>query len=96
MQSECTIDAEGRRADIFLYNNQKAPLMLIECKAADQKLTPVVIAQVMRYNTEQVPFITCTNGKKHFCFQKQKNAQPYVLLREIPTFAYINECSSYV
>ena len=96
MQSEPTIDTEGHRVDIFVYNSEKAPLMLIECKAANQKLTPLVIAQVMRYNTEQVPFITCTNGKKHFCFQKQKNAEPYVLLREIPTFAHINEWSSYV
>ena len=91
MQSECTIDKQGRRVDIFVYNNQKAPLMLIECKSAKQKLTPLVIAQVMRYNTQQVPFIICTNGKKHFCFQKQTNAQPYVLLKEIPIFAYINE-----
>ena len=51
------------RADIVLYNQQGSPLMIVECKAPDVKLTQEAFNQIAKYNSRlRVPLLVVTNG----------------------------------
>ena len=58
------------RADIILYNKEGNPIMIVECKAPNVKITQDAFNQIAKYNFKlQVPFLVVTNGIQHFCCQ---------------------------
>lgn len=57
-----------KRADVLIYSKTGKPLLLIECKAANVKITQETFEQIARYNKVfQVPYLIVTNGLKHYC-----------------------------
>ena len=65
MQVEGAISLGGltRRCDIVVYGNDGAPLMIVECKEPNVKITQKVCDQACRYNTVlKVPCLMLTNG----------------------------------
>lgn len=64
-----TVNGLPRRYDIVVYNNEKKPQMVVECKAPDIAITQSVLEQAGRYNkTLHAPFIGVTNGHEHHFF----------------------------
>jgi hypothetical protein len=93
MVVERTISATHKRlqrADLLIYGRHHKPVMLVECKAPNQKLSKEVIEQMMRYNSDLIPWLLFTNGKQHFCFRLDTMQKHYVLLQEIPSFAELS------
>lgn len=58
-----------RRYDIIVYNDEKKPQMVVECKAPTIAITQKVLEQTGRYNkTLHAPVIGVTNGHEHHFF----------------------------
>ena len=81
----------ARRADAIVYGHAGKPLMIIECKSADIKITQDVFDQVARYNFSfGVRFLVVTNGLKHYCMQRDDDAGTWLPLPGIPAFSELN------
>lgn len=75
-----------KRADVLIYKDS-SPILLVECKAPNVKITQDTFDQISRYNlTFKVPFLIVTNGMDHFCCQIDFENNSYHFLEEIPYF----------
>src|SRR6056297_3733025 len=60
------------RADLVIYDQQIAPMALIECKSGQIKLNEKTSEQAARYNlTLQANFMMITNGHSDFWYKKE-------------------------
>ncbi len=76
-----------QRSDIVAYNTTGKPILIVECKAPNIKITQEAFEQIARYNMKlQVPFLAVSNGLQHFCCKVNYTAQDYQFLQEIPDF----------
>jgi hypothetical protein len=79
-----------KRSDIVVYDRNGAPLVVVECKAADVKITQETFNQVARYNiTWKAPFVMVTNGLNHYCARYDAATCKYTFLKEIPQYGDI-------
>jgi hypothetical protein len=75
------------RADAVVFSTSGKPLLVVECKAPEVKITQKVFDQIVRYNFEfQVDYLIVTNGLAHFCCKIDKTNQTYEFLKEIPDY----------
>lgn len=76
-----------KRTDIVIYNRMGKPLVIVECKAPEVKITPDVFDQIVRYNiTLKANYLIVTNGLEHFCCQLFYNDNSYTFLKEVPDY----------
>jgi len=81
------INRQVFRADAVVFSTDGKPLLLVECKAPEVKITQKVFEQIVRYNFEfQVDYLIVTNGLSHFCCKIDKTNQTYEYLKEIPEY----------
>jgi hypothetical protein len=84
----------SKRTDLVVYGTMGKPLMVVECKSPEVKVTQQVFDQVVRYNLAlKVPFIAVTNGLVHLCCHLQPLLNTYEILPKIPDFEDLNEKS---
>lgn len=81
--SEQSIQVYGllKRCDLVVYNQSGKPIVLVECKAPDVKLTEKVVYQIAQYNSKlNVDYLLITNGIEHYyCYiNRQTNAIEYL------------------
>ncbi len=82
------INRQVFRADAVVFSTNGQPLLLVECKAPEVKITQKVFEQIVRYNFEfQVDYLIVTNGMMHFCCRIDKSNQSYEYLKEIPDYS---------
>ena len=75
------------RADIILYTTEGKAKMIVECKAANVKITQDTFNQIAKYNFKlKVPFLVVTNGMQHFCCRMDYENNSISFLEEVPTF----------
>jgi len=56
------------RTDIVLFSKSGNPLVVVECKAPEVKITQQVFDQIARYNLDlRVNYLIVTNGLVHYC-----------------------------
>ncbi len=94
MQVERKVLLNGmtRRTDVVIYNKEKRPVMICECKAPGVKLSQTVMDQAARYNiTLQVPFLLISNGTEHFCCSIDVSNKLFSFLSEIPKYQLMCE-----
>ena len=79
------------RADVVVFSTSGIPLLVVECKAPEVKISQKVFDQIVRYNFEfQVEYLIVTNGLSHFCCKIDKANQTYEFMNEIPEYKEIN------
>lgn len=62
-------DKSASRTDVICFDKEFQPLLLIECKASEIKLTEKASIQIARYNQKVgAPFLLITNGLEDFWF----------------------------
>jgi hypothetical protein len=84
------INRQVFRADAVVFSNNGQPLLVVECKAPEVKITQKVFEQIVRYNFEfQVDYLIVTNGLSHFCCKIDKGNQTYEFLKEIPEYSIL-------
>ncbi|MEK9756253.1 MAG: type I restriction enzyme HsdR N-terminal domain-containing protein [Bacteroidota bacterium] len=71
-----------KRYDIVVFNNIGDIEILVECKAANVKISNKDFDQLMRYNIElKSKFLILTNGLEHFYFKLNINEMRYVQVK---------------
>ena len=76
-----------KRTDIVVYNNTGKPVLIVECKAPDIKISQDVFDQIARYNMAlQVNYLIVTNGLEHYCCLLDYENNSYQFLKEIPDY----------
>ena len=75
------------RADIILYTTEGKAKMIVECKAANVKITQDTFNQIAKYNFKlKVKYLVVTNGIQHFCCQMDYENNTNCFLKEVPAF----------
>lgn len=82
---------QKKRCDTVVYNNQLQPLMIIEYKAPEVKISQAVFNQICRYNIVlKVKYLVVSNGLQHYCCKLDYSTQQYKFLLNIPTYSQLN------
>jgi len=75
------------RTDIVLFSKSGNPLVVVECKAPEVKITQQVFDQIARYNLDlRVNYLIVTNGLVHYCCRFDQSQLNYTFLPEIPDY----------
>ena len=75
------------RADIVIYNTNRKPVLIIECKAPDVKISQAVFEQIFRYNLVlKVPFLWVTDGNTNYVAEIDYLSKSSKFLDALPVF----------
>jgi len=81
------INQHDFRSDIVLFARTGIPIVVVECKAPEMKISQDVFDQIARYNMElRVSYLIVTNGLSHYCCRFDPGELTYTFLSEIPDF----------
>ncbi len=81
-----------KRTDILVYSRNGEPILMVECKAPNIKITQSVFDQIGRYNIHfKLPFLIVTNGVEHYCAQINFKEKKFSFLSEVPHYNTISE-----
>ena len=84
-----TINRFSKRCDIVLFNNNIKPLIIVECKSPNVKISQKTFDQVAGYNLKlNVEFLILTNGLIHYCCKIDKEKNLIIKMNEIPGYDY--------
>jgi hypothetical protein len=90
LEKKLILNTMTRRPDILIHDRQGKPLMIIECKAPEVKISQDTFDQVARYNSViRVPYLVVTNGLQHYCCLMDYDKQTYKYLEDIPDYKTI-------
>lgn len=82
-----TVNNRKKRFDVLIFNTSGKPIMLIECKSPDVKVSQDVFDQIAVYNAVfNAKLLLVTNGLNHICIQYNHDRSGFDLLNEIPEF----------
>ena len=78
----------ARRTDIVLYDRERNPHILVECKAPQVKLTKETLEQASAYNlTLKAQYLCVTNGLEHAFFKIDFEESSYEQIECLPFFS---------
>lgn len=81
------INQHDFRTDIVLFSKTGQPLVVVECKAPEVKISQQVFDQIARYNLAlRVDYLVVTNGMMHYCCHFDQQNMTYSFLPEIPDY----------
>ena len=81
------INQQDFRSDIVLFARTGIPLVAVECKSPEVKISQDVFDQIARYNMElRVNYLIVTNGMNHYCCRFDQDQLTYTFLPEIPDY----------
>lgn len=81
------INQRDFRTDIVLFSKSGHPLVVVECKAPEVKISQQVFDQIARYNLDlRVSYLIVTNGLSHYCCRFDQQQLSYTFLAEIPDY----------
>ena len=84
------INQRDFRTDIVLFSKTGNPLVVVECKAPEVKISQQVFDQIARYNLDlRVSYLIVTNGLTHYCCRFDQSQLTYTFLPEIPDYKEI-------
>ncbi len=88
VEQEFLFNRMRKRTDILVYRRTGKPVLLVECKSPDVKITRAVFDQIGLYNLSyRLPWLIVTNGLQHFCCRLDETAGKYVFTDSIPSWS---------
>ena len=85
---QINLNGQKKRCDTVVYNNQLEPLVIIEYKSPDVKISQQVFEQIVHYNIVlKVKYLIVSNGINHYCCKMNYQDQSFEYLKQIPAFA---------
>ena len=85
-----TLNSTSKRCDTVVYDNYLKPLVIIEYKAPDIKITGEVFEQISRYNSAlRVPYLIVSNGLTHYCCNMDYQTMQCRFIEDIPSYSEI-------
>jgi hypothetical protein len=77
----------ARRCDILVYDRQGKPLLIVECKAPEVKISQNAFQQIAMYNmTLKVPYLVVTNGMNSYVCIINHEKKKFTFLEELPEY----------
>lgn len=77
----------NRRTDIVVFDAYLKPLLIVELKAPEVKLSEMSLEQIGIYNASlKVPWLLLSNGMQHFVFKVDFEKQKTHLVEELPNY----------
>lgn len=77
-----------KRCDSVIYSRTMQPLVIVEYKAPNIKITQDVFDQIVRYNIVlKVKYLIITNGLQHYCCIVDYDKQTMTYLPDIPIYS---------
>jgi hypothetical protein len=85
METGLKYNERAKRTDLIAYGPQMMPLLLVECKAPNIKITQKSFNQISSYFSQvKAKYMVLTNGLEHFCFRP--NDKSLVFEEKIPDY----------
>lgn len=90
IEKSLSINKLSKRCDILIYGNSE-PLLLVECKSPEIKITQAVFDQIAVYNMHfKLQYLVVTNGLEHYCGRWDKERGELIFLEDIPSYETIS------
>ncbi len=87
IEYEIKVNKLSKRCDAVVFSRHGNPVMILEFKAPEVKLSQEVFDQIVRYNiTLNVRFLLISNGLKHYCMKLDFENRNYEFLTGIPEY----------
>ncbi|MBK7851341.1 MAG: type I restriction enzyme HsdR N-terminal domain-containing protein [Bacteroidetes bacterium] len=87
VEKRVVVNRLERRYDILIHDSDMKPMLLVECKAPNVKITQEVFDQAARYNlTVDARIFILTNGYETFCCTLDHANKSYHFLEEVPFY----------
>jgi len=84
------VNGLAKRCDAVIYNKFKQPVVIIEFKAPNVKITSRTFDQITRYNFKlKVDYLIVSNGLVHHCCKMDYEKQKANFWNEIPLYTDI-------
>jgi len=91
IESRLEINKNIFRTDLLIYNKKGNPILVVEFKAPEIKITQKAFDQIARYNIKfRAGCLIVSNGIQHYCCLINQDKENYSFLKEIPTYKEIN------
>lgn len=82
-----SLNKMNKRCDLIVFHRSGLPLVLVECKAPEVKITQAVFDQVARYNQVfKVSYLIVSNGLKHYCCKIDFASGGIEFLKAMPSY----------
>lgn len=94
MISELKVVYNGmnKRCDIAVFDLEKKPQVIVECKAAHISITENTFYQIAKYaHTLKAQILMMSNGKNHYCAKIDQKTGEISYLPEIPTYEELSK-----
>jgi hypothetical protein len=79
-----------KRCDAVVYNSAGIPLMIIEFKQPDVRISQTTFDQIARYNIPlKVKYLVVSNGMKHYCCSLDFDNNTYRFLEDVPDYTLL-------
>ncbi len=87
IEKQLSLNGMKKRCDAIVYNYNAEPVMIIEFKAPNIKITQHTFDQAAVYNSKlKVDFLMISNGLEHYCCKVDFENNKYSFFSEIPDF----------
>lgn len=74
-----------KRTDLIVFDRDRQPYLLIECKAPTIKIDEKTLNQIMTYNTRlNCPYLVLSNGLIHIYMEFVEDQQKYIQRYSLP------------
>lgn len=97
MANEIGVEFNGmkKRCDTVVFNRDGSPLVIVEYKAPDVKITQDTFDQIARYNmTLRARYLIVSNGMNHYCCVMDYDNNTYHFVPGIPDYQVITSAFS--
>ena len=86
------LNNQKRRCDTVIYDSTLSPIVIIEYKSPEVKITQNVFDQIVRYNIVlKVKYLIVSNGMEHYCCKMDYNTMKFEYLSEIPSYDVLDK-----
>ncbi|QIK59100.1 type I restriction enzyme HsdR N-terminal domain-containing protein [Dysgonomonas sp. HDW5A] len=86
-ETQISLNTQRKRCDSVIYDNKLNPLVIVEYKSPDVKITQEVFDQIARYNIVlRVKYLIISNGMEHYCCCIDYDNLSFEYLSEIPLY----------
>lgn len=89
MANEIGVEVNGmkKRCDTVVFNRDGSPMVIVEYKAPDVKITQDTFDQIVRYNmTLRARYLIVSNGMNHYCCVIDYDNNTYHFVPGIPDY----------
>lgn len=82
-----TVNGTRKRCDTVVFDRKGEPLMIVEFKAPDVKISQHTFDQIVRYNIRlRARYLVVSNGVNHYCCVVDYLTGTYQFIPQIPDF----------